>query len=58
MRRPHLNIDPPKMAHGDAVRIGDICGFAGLLLEPWQQEFLERLEAASIDKQFREIVAR
>lgn len=55
-RRPHLNIDPPKMAHGDAGRIAEISEQSGQPLVPWQQECLARWESASMDKQFSEIV--
>ena len=55
-RRPSLNIKPPKMAHGDADRIADASEQLGLPLVPWQREFLNRLESASIDEQFAEIV--
>jgi hypothetical protein len=55
-RRQHLIIDAPKMAHGDADRIADLCEQVGLPIVPWQRDFLTRLESASMDKQFREIV--
>ena len=55
-RRPHLNIDPPKMAHGEADRMADLSERLGLPLVPWQREFLNRLESASMDKQFTEII--
>jgi hypothetical protein len=52
----HLNIDPPKMKHGEADKIADFTEQIGLPMVPWQREFLNRLEAASMDKQFGEIV--
>lgn len=55
-RQPSLNIEPPKMKHGDADRIADMPEQVGLPLVPWQRDFLNRLESASIDKQFDEIV--
>lgn len=55
-RRPALFIDPPKMAHGDAKRMADFSEEIGLPPVPWQKDFLERIEAASMDKQFNEIV--
>jgi hypothetical protein len=55
-RRPHLNVDPPKMANGDADRIANMSEQFGLPLVPWQRQFLNRLESASMDKQFCEIV--
>lgn len=55
-RQPWLNIDPPKMAHGDAERMYDALVLLGLNPVPWQHAFLNRLESASIDQQFGEIV--
>ena len=57
-RRPRLNIDPPKMSHGEADRLAEFSARVGLPLVPWQCEFLRRLEAASMDKQFGEIIAK
>lgn len=59
MRRPlqpALFVKPPKMRHGDAARMASFCERVGLDLVPWQRDFLERLESASMDEQFREIV--
>lgn len=56
-RRPTLNITPPHMAHGDADRMADICAQAGTPLVPWQRDFLNRMESASMSEQFAEIVA-
>lgn len=46
----------PKMAHGDADRLADFCERSGLSLVPWQRDFLNRLESASIAEQFSDIV--
>lgn len=51
-----LNIKPPKMAHGDADRMADTSEQLGLPLVPWQRDFLNRWESASLDEQFAEIV--
>lgn len=55
-RRPSLNITPPKMAHGEADKIAEFSGQIGLPLVPWQRDFLNRLESASMNQQFAEIV--
>jgi hypothetical protein len=55
-RQPSLNFKPPKMAHGDADRMYDALVLLGLDPVPWQHAFLNRLEAASMDEQFGEIV--
>lgn len=55
-RQPSLNIDLPNMKHGDAERMYNFCVLNGLDPVPWQFDFLNRLESASIDKQFDEIV--
>jgi hypothetical protein len=54
--QPWLRVNPPKMMHGDADRMADMSEQVGLPLVPWQREFLNRLESASMDKQFGEIV--
>lgn len=54
--RPMLNFKPPKMSHGDADKMADFCETVGASLVPWQREFLNRLESASIAEQFGEIV--
>jgi hypothetical protein len=46
---------PPKMAHGDAERVYDSCVLLGMNPVPWQFDFLNRLEQASMDEQFVEI---
>lgn len=51
-----LNVTPPDMKHGDADRMADMSEQVGLPLVPWQRDFLNRLESASMDKQFGEIV--
>ena len=57
-RRPSLYyITPPKMAHGEADKIADFLEQMGAPLVPWQREFLNRLESASMDQQFAEIIA-
>ena len=55
-RRPRLNVKPPKMAHGDADKMADQSEALGLPLVPWQRDFLNRLESASIYEQFNEII--
>lgn len=54
--QPSIFITPPKMAHGDADRLADISAAIGLPLEPWQRDFLNRIESASMLEQFNEIV--
>jgi len=44
------------MAHGDAARMAEICERFGLPLVTWQRDLLHRMESASMDQQFREIV--
>lgn len=56
-RQPSLNFKPPKMAHGDADKMADQSETLGLPLVPWQRDFLNRIESASIAEQFGEIVA-
>lgn len=56
-RQPSLNFKVPKMAHGDADRVADRSEAYGLPLVPWQRDFLNRLESASMADQFSEIVA-
>jgi hypothetical protein len=55
-RQPALFVKPPKMAHGDADRMADFSASVGLPLVPWQRDFLNRWESASMDEQFGEIV--
>lgn len=56
MRRPALFIKPPKMKHGDAGRMISLMEGLEMPLVPWQREFLNRLESASMYEQFMEIV--
>jgi hypothetical protein len=55
-RQPGLFVKPPKMAHGDADKQADLCDALGLPLVPWQRDFLNRLESASMCEQFDQIV--
>jgi hypothetical protein len=55
-RRPTLNIKVPKMKHGEADKMADFIEQVGMPLVPWQRDFLNRLESASMDEQFGEIV--
>lgn len=55
-RRPSLNFKPPKMRHGDADRLADLTEAVGLPLVPWQRDFLNRIETASMNEQFAEII--
>lgn len=55
-RRPYLLVEPPKMTHGDADRLADISASLGRPLVPWQRDFLNRIETASINQQFADIV--
>lgn len=57
-RQPSLFVKAPKMAHGDATRMTEFCTSLGMPLVPWQRDFLERLESASMDEQFAEIARR
>ncbi|SKT79085.1 Uncharacterised protein [Mycobacteroides abscessus subsp. abscessus] len=41
---------------GDADRIDELCSEAGKPLQPWQIQFLTRLEQHDIDVQFAEMV--
>lgn len=56
MPRRNLFIRAPKMSHGDAGRIAELCEQSGQPLVPWQRDVLARLESASIAEQFGEIV--
>lgn len=47
-RQPRPLMRAPKLQPGEAARIADYCEQIGLRLVPWQREFLNRLEAASI----------
>lgn len=42
--------------HGDADRLADQSEALGLPLVPWQRDFLNRIETASMNEQFSEIV--
>lgn len=44
------------MSHGDAGRIAELCERSGQPLVPWQREWLDRAESASMAEQFGEIV--
>ncbi|SHQ39052.1 hypothetical protein [Mycobacteroides abscessus] len=41
---------------GDADRIAELCSDAGKPLQPWQIQFLTRLEQHDTDVQFAEMV--
>lgn len=56
MPRRSLFIRAPKMSHGDADRIAEMCERSGQPLVPWQRDFLSRAESASIAEQFSEIM--
>lgn len=56
MARRNLFIRAPKMSHGDAAWIADLCERSGQPLVPWQRHCLDLLESASIAEQFGEIV--
>lgn len=56
MPRRNLFIRAPKMSHGDAGRIAELCERSGQPLVPWQRHCLGLLESASIAEQFGEIV--
>lgn len=55
-RNPRFDFGSTKMAHGDAARMAEICERFGLPLVTWQRDLLHRMESASMDQQFREIV--
>lgn len=55
-RRPTLNFKPPKMNHGDAYKMADFMQQLGVPVVPWQRDFLNRLESASMAEQFDQIV--
>lgn len=53
---PHLIVRPPRLRHGDAAKMAQLLKEYGIPCTPWQINLLERLEQASIDEQFREII--
>jgi len=44
------------MRPGDADRIAELCSDTGKPLQPWQVQFLARIEQHDIDVQFTEMV--
>ncbi|ORV13567.1 hypothetical protein AWB94_04930 [Mycolicibacterium canariasense] len=57
-RQRTLAIELPRMAHGDADRMADLCEHVGRPLVPWQRDLLRQMESASIAEQFNGIVRR